>query len=135
VLYYPPSWRPQRGDPGTATAVERDAHGRLVGYLNLTPREDGEKLIDWASFRVRHNAREGDSAVRSEAIWHDVRFRGGVGACVRDSYTTSSRTRYVELACLVRGAHATSVIVAASPPQQWASAAPVLLRALGAFTP
>jgi hypothetical protein len=53
---------------------------------------------------------------------------------VRDRYTTSSGARYIELACLVKGATATSVIVAASPPGALAQISPELYRALSAVT-
>jgi hypothetical protein len=135
VLSYPPGWRPAHGDVGTATAVMSDARGQLIGYLNVTPRQAGEKLLVWASFRIRHNMREGDRAVTREAVAHDVRFLNGTGACVRDSYTTSSGARYTEIACLVRGPGGkASVIVGSAPPRDWARIGPLIYRALGAFT-
>jgi hypothetical protein len=133
VLFYPPGWTRAAGDRGTATATLSGAHGQLLGYLNLTPREGDETLANWARFRVAHNVREGDRAVSSEASASGVRFRSGTGACVRDRYVTTSGARYVELACLVEGAVASSVIVAASPPQAWARISPVLYRALSAL--
>ncbi len=133
VLFYPPGWRLIRGDRGTATAVTIDGEKRIAGYLNLTPRQSRETLADWTSFRVSHNAQEGDREVRREAARQDLRFRSGRGTCVRDSYTTVSHARYIELACLVMGSSATSVIVGAAPPQQWSRMSPLLERAIGAL--
>jgi hypothetical protein len=133
VLFYPPGWRLTRTDKGTATVIAVDAQQRIAGYLNLTPRQGGETLADWTSFRVRHNAQEGDREVIPEGARQDLRFRTGRGTCVRDSYTTVSRARYIELACLVRGPSATSVIVGAAPPQQWSTMSPLLARAIGAL--
>lgn len=134
TLFYPPRWTVARGDAGTATAVLEGASGALRGYLNLTPRQGGESLANWPDFRLAHNTREGDRQVRSEAIARGVRFRTGRGTCVRDRYATSSGARYVELACLVQGARATSVVVAASPPGAWAGVSVQLYRALSAVT-
>jgi hypothetical protein len=111
-----------------------DDRSRFVGYLNLTPRQGGETLQGWPGFRVRHNSSEGNRSVVAEAVASGLRFRGGVGVCVRDRYQTVSRARYIEIACLVRGATATSVIVGAAPPDAWARVSPSLYRALSAFT-
>jgi hypothetical protein len=128
VLYYPPGWRLAAGDAGTATAVLPGAGHRIAGYLNLTPRQGGETLSGWAAFRLAHNARE-ERAVRREALGPGVRLPHSRGRCVRDSYTTSTGARYVELACLIPG-RAESVVVAASPPADWTRLAPVLERAV-----
>jgi len=133
ALYYPPGWRLARGDVGTATAIRLGARHRIVGYLNLTPRQSTETLADWASFRVSHNIAEGNRDVKLEGVAYGVRFRTGSGTCVRDSYTTSSRARFIELACLVRGARATSVIIGAAPPQAWTLTSPLLYRAISAL--
>ncbi len=133
VLAYPADWRPIRGDSGTASAALRDARGRFLGYLNLTPRQAGETLASWPAFRVRHIREEGDLVVTERGSARGVPFRDGArGTCVRDAYTTSTHLRFVEIACLIRGAHADSVIVAAAPPQQWARRWPALRRALEA---
>jgi hypothetical protein len=52
---------------------------------------------------------------------------------VRDSYTTVTHARYVEIACLVAGQRATSVIVGAAPPNAWSQVSPLLERAISAF--
>lgn len=133
VLFYPPGWRLTGGDSGTATAQTVDAGGRIVGYLNVTPRQSGETLAGWARFRITHNMAENERSVRLEAAITGVRFRSGVGNCVRDSYTTSIGARYVELACLVKGSKTSTVIVAAAPPGDWERIGPLLERSLSAL--
>jgi hypothetical protein len=133
ALYYPPGWRLARGDVGTVTAILLEARHRIAGYLNLTPRQGTETLADWASFRVSHNIAEGEREVTLEGAAYGVRFRTGSGTCVRDSYTTSSRARFIELTCLVRGDRATSVIVGAAPPRAWTLTSPLLYRAISAL--
>jgi hypothetical protein len=133
VLAYPPGWTRVASDPGTATAIRADGRQRIAGYLNATPRQGSETLANWPQFRARHNAAEGDRAVTTEAAAYGVRFPTGSGSCVRDSYTTVSRARYVEIACLVAGTDAMSVIVAAATRADWTQLAPLLYRALSAF--
>jgi hypothetical protein len=133
ALFYPPGWRLDRGDAGTATAILSEARGGILGYLNLTPRQGNETLSNWASFRVSHNVAEGERDVKLEQAAYGVRFRTGRGTCVRDSYTTASRARFIELACLVRGARATSVVVGAAPPRAWTATSPLLYRSIAAF--
>jgi hypothetical protein len=133
VLAYPAGWRPLAGDRGTASAALRDARGRWRGYLNLTPRQARETLAGWPAFRVAHNREEGDVVVVPRGAAHGVPFRDGArGTCVRDAYTTATRLRFVEVACLIQGPRAGSVIVAAAPPEQWARQWPTLRRALEA---
>jgi hypothetical protein len=134
VLAYPPSWRLARGDPGSATAILSDGRDRILGYLNLTPRQGRESLANWAAFRVAHNAEEGERDSRREGARSGVRFRTGRGSCVRDSYTTSAGVRYVELACLVLGRTTGTVIVGAAPSQRWPAVSPTLARAISALT-
>ena len=133
TLFYPPQWRPAHGDPGTATAILLDSRKRFAGYLNVTPRQGNEQLATWASFRPDHNRNEGDRNVTLLASATRLRFRGGSGSCVKDAYTTAVHTHYIELACLVTGARASSVIVGATPPEQWSKVAPVLEQAISSF--
>ncbi len=134
ALHYPPGWRLVAGDAGTATAILPGPGDRIVGYLNVTPLQGGETLANWPGFRVHHNAKEGDREVKSEAVVRGVRVLGGDGTCVRDSYKTSSGARYIELACLLRGAVATSVVVGAAPPRAWGDVSPLLYRAIAGLT-
>ena len=129
-LAYPPTWRALHGDPGTATVAFRTPAGRFLGYLNLTPRQGAETLSNWATFRTEHNAEEGDRRVRRLASAEHLRFRSGQGSCVKDSYTTITAARYVEIACLVRGVGASFVIVGAAPPDAWGQVSPVIERAI-----
>jgi hypothetical protein len=132
---YPPGWRRIKGDPGTASAARFDAHDRFIGYLNVTPRQSTETLANWAHFRVAHNVEEGDRDVRMLAAATGLRFRGGGGSCVRDSYLTAVRTRYIEIACLVTGGRTSTVVVGAAPPQHWTAIAPLLERAISTLQP
>jgi hypothetical protein len=139
AMPYPAGWRHVHGDAGTATAIlgggaDGDSGARVSGYLNLTPLQGDETLANWARYRVKHNAGEGDRAIRTLASGAGLRFRTGLGSCVRDSYTTGSGARYVEIACLVKGARATSVIVGATPPDAWARVSPQLQRAISSLS-
>jgi hypothetical protein len=51
---------------------------------------------------------------------------------VVDHYATVS-ARYKEIACIVRGARGTTVVVAAAQPQDWGRLAPQLQRAVASF--
>ena len=129
----PSSWRPIGGDPGTRTMISRGPSGRLVGYLNATPRQGDERAANWSRFRLDHNRDEGDRKVRLLAAATGLRFRAATGACVIDSYTTITGNRFREIACIVSGRSATTVIVAAAPPSHWTTEAPLLERAVSNF--
>jgi hypothetical protein len=129
-LAYPPSWRPQHGDPGTATAALLTADGRFLGYLNLTPQQGGETMSNWASFRIGHNADDGDRSVQRLSAATGLRFRTGRGSCVKDSYVTEIGAHFIEIACLVSGSRAESVVVGAAPPDRWSQASAVIERAI-----
>ena len=132
-MAYPPSWRRAAGDRGTATAVLLRRPQAFLGYLNITPRQSSETLSGWSSFRIKHNAEEGDRDVRPLAVAQGLHFRTGRGSCVRDSYTTGTGVRYVELACLVSGTRGSTVIVGAAPPANWSSVSPAIERAISAL--
>jgi hypothetical protein len=114
--------------------VLRSPSGRIVGYLNATPRQGEETLADWSRFRVAHNREEGDREDRLVAAAKGLRFHAATGACVIDAYTTITGNHFREIACLVAGRSAKTVIVAAAPPSRWAAEAPVLERAVSNFT-
>jgi hypothetical protein len=132
VLFFPPGWQLVHGDAGTATAETVNPRGAVIGYLNITPRQSKETLTNWAHFRLAHNVGEGDRSLRREAVATGVRFRTGRGSCVRDSYTTSTGARYLELACLVKGMKS-SVIIAAAPPADWKRIGPLLEQSVSAL--
>jgi hypothetical protein len=133
VLAYPPDWSAQHGDRGTATAALLGSGGRFLGYLNVTPRQGDETLSNWSSFRLEHNQEEGDRAVRQLAAASGLHFLTGRGSCVKDSYTTRTGSRFVEIACLVAGARAQSVIVGAAPPGIWGRESGNIERAIAGF--
>jgi hypothetical protein len=133
TLAYPASWRALAGDPGTLSAVQRDGAGHIVGYLNLTPRQGSERAGNWVSFRPAHEREEGDRDVRVIAA-SSKRFPAGAGTCLRDSYTTITHARYVELACLIEGAHP-AVVLGAAPPRRWAAEEPLIAGAIAAARP
>jgi hypothetical protein len=133
ALAYPPGWQRIQTDPGTVSAALLGPHGRIRGYLNATPLSGGETLADWSRFRPAHNAEEGDRAVVTEVAATGLPFRSATGSCVVDHYATVS-TRYREIACLVRGARATTVVVAAAQPQDWHRLAPALRRSVTSFS-
>lgn len=132
-LSAPHGWRSAPGDPGTRTMVTRRPSGAIVGYLNATPRQGSESAANWSAFRVAHNREEGDRDVRQLAYAADLRFRSATGSCVLDSYRTTQGNRFREIACIVSGRSATTVIIAAAPPSHWAVQGPVLERAVSSF--
>ena len=127
----PPGWQPARGDRGTVSFVER-RNGAIVGYLNATPRSGRETLANWKQFRVAHNADEGDRDVRLIDGMTGRTVSSSRVSCVKDSYRTS-RSRYVELACLVATPRASTVVLGASPPGEWSRQQPVIERAIAGF--
>lgn len=132
-MAYPAGWRPIRSDPGTVSAALRSGTGEILGYLNATPRQGSETLDTWNSFRVDHNGDEGDVDVTPVASGADLHFRAGHGSCVVDDYTSSTGHDYREIACIVAGASATTVVVGAAPPDQWSSQGPAIERAISSF--
>ena len=76
-MAYPPGWRARAGDRGTASAALLDGDGHYLGYLNLTPRQGAETAANWPSFRLRHNAGEGDRDVTFDAAAGGLHFRTG----------------------------------------------------------
>ena len=132
TLAYPPGWKQVKTDPGTASAALLSGSGRIVGYLNATPKQGAETLANWSRFRPQHNRGEDDQNVRLIASARNLKFRGGRGSCVIDTYTTSKAT-YREIACLVSGRRSSAVIVAAAPVEHWNQQAATLRRAVSSF--
>jgi hypothetical protein len=132
TLFYPQGWRTIQSDPGTVSAAAVGRHGLIVGYLNATPRQANESQSNWATFRPAHNAKEGDRDVRVVASARDLRFASGRGACVEDTYRTV-RAPYHEVACLVDGARAQTVVVAAATSAAWPQLQGDLRQAVAAF--
>ncbi len=132
-LAYPRDWRSIQSDPGTVTAALRARSGKIRGYLNATPQQANETLANWSGFRIAHNRDEGDSDVTPVAWANDLRFRGARGSCVIDDYRSSANRSFREVACIVRGQRGTSVVVGASPPDQWRQQKPAIERAVSSF--
>ena len=134
VLSYPPTLRPIPGDSGTVSVAMRSSAGAYLLYLNATPRQGAETLRKWATFRV-HLLREDDaSSAHLDAAATGVRFRGGTGSCVIDDYVTRiGAHHYREIACLVQGQAAASVVVGTAPAPRWSQARPLLERAVAAY--
>jgi hypothetical protein len=134
TLSYPPRWRRAPGDTGTATAVLTAPGPVYLGYLNSTPQQGAETLSGWAAFRVGRNRAEGSRHVRLVAAAQGLRFRGAHGSCVIDEYDSRVGShRYRELACLVSGPRATSVLVGAAPPARWATVGRQIEQAASAY--
>ena len=134
VLAYPPAMRKVQSDAGAVSVAQFTGSGAYVKYLNATPKQGGETLADWPRFRIEHLTEEDASSARMIAESHGVKFLGGTGTCVIDSYVTKIKSHhYTELACFVRGPRTASVIVAAAPTAQWASQSAVLMRAVAAY--
>ena len=130
---YPRTWRAIRTDPGTTSVALTGHGGRILGYLNATPRQGAETLANWPTYRIQHLREEEDPKdVRLVHAAHGLRFRSGRGSCVIDSYHTSL-TRYREIACLVAGARTTSVIVGAAPANTWPQQAETIERAIASL--
>ncbi|HXP19294.1 MAG TPA: hypothetical protein VN840_06580 [Streptosporangiaceae bacterium] len=134
VLAYPPSMHLVHGDSGTVTAAEFGAAGRYLLYLNVTPKQGAESLRGWAAFRVDHQREDDASAVHEVSAETGVRFLGGTGSCVTDAYVTRvGAHHFTEIACFVRGRTSATVIVAAAPTADWATAAGTLRRAIAGY--
>jgi hypothetical protein len=120
------------GDAGTVSAAQRRG-GSIVGYLNVTPGQAGERLPGWAAFRIHHNVEEGNTSVRLIDQAEGLHFRSGTGSCVIDVYRTSSGAGYREIACIVAGRTGTYVVIGAAPPSAWVSAGPQIERSISSF--
>jgi len=134
VLAFPPSMHRVQGDRGTVSAAEFGHLGSYLLYLNATPKQGHETLRDWVQFRIDHVAEEQHTTPRLLAASHGVRFLGGTGTCVIDTYVTKVKSNhYTEVACYVQGKTSSSVIIGAAPAADWARASGQLMRAVAAY--
>jgi hypothetical protein len=131
-LAYPPGWRLTHSDPGTRSAALLSPTGSYIGYLNATPKSGGETLSNWRDFRPAHITGEGERHIRVLASARHLQFRSATGSCLTEGYTTTIH-RYREVACLVAGDRASTVIVAAAPPGRWGRLKPVIEQAISSF--
>jgi hypothetical protein len=134
AIRYPPGWERIKSDPGTVSVAALAQNDRFIGYLNLTPQQGAETIGNWARFRVAHNADEHERDVTTVAAATGLHFGSARGSCIRDAYTTTTGARYIELACLVAGRHASVVVVGATPPAAWGRMAPLLERAISSVS-
>ncbi len=133
VLSYPPSLSRMTGDNGTVSEGLAMS-GRVLVYLNVTPRQGDETLSGWARFRIGHLTDDDASSARLDGSARGLKFRGGPGSCVVDDYVTKGHAHhYREIACFVRGAHVSSVLVAATPAADWARYAGLLEQAVDSY--
>jgi hypothetical protein len=134
VLSYPPSLHPIEGDKGTVSAARLGPGGAFQLYLNATPRQGAETLAHWAAFRLKFLRADNATTAHVDTAARGIRFRGGTGSCVIDTYTTRTGAHHFqEIACLVQGRTSASVIVAATPAAAWAHARPLLLQTVAAY--
>jgi hypothetical protein len=134
VLSYPGSLHALTTDQGTVTEGLTTKSGTVLVYLNVTPKQGNETLSDWPDFRVGHLVDDDASAAKITGRGTGLEFRGGNGSCVLDSYITKVHANhYREIACFVQGAHAASVIVAATPAGDWGTYQGLLEEAVSAY--
>jgi hypothetical protein len=134
VLSYPGSLHAMTTDAGTLTEGLATKSGTVLVYLNVTPKQGNETLSDWPDFRVDHLLDDDASAAKMTGQATGLEFHGGSGSCVLDSYITKVHANhYREIACFVRGAHAASVVVAATPAGDWATYRSLLEEAVSAY--
>jgi hypothetical protein len=134
VLAVPPSMHRVPGDRGSVSAAKLGHSGAYLLYLNVTPKQGDETLNGWPEFRIDHVAEEEHTTPHLIAASHGVRFLGGTGSCVLDTYVTKVKANhYTEIACYVQGKTSSSVIVGAAPTADWANASGPLMRAVAAF--
>ena len=134
TLSYPAALRPVHGDHGMVTVGRDSRSGAVLVYLNVTPRQGGETIRNWPSFRLEHLREDGDNAVGVDSVSPSLNFRGGQGRCVIDHYTTDVHSNhYQEIACFVQGPHAASVLVAATSTGMWRAYQPLLDQVVSSY--
>ena len=83
---------------------------------------------------MEHLREDGQSAVHLDGVSGPLSFRGGHGRCVIDNYTTDEHhNHYNEIACIVQGAHATSVLVAATSTSAWQANRALLEKVVSSY--
>jgi hypothetical protein len=134
TLSYPGSLRPMPGDDGTVTVGSTAKSGQVLVYLNVTPKQGDETLRNWTDFRLEHLRDDGQTAVHLDSVSPSLHFRGGAGRCVTDHYMSKiDHNHYNEIACIVQGAHATSVLVAATSAAAWQADGALLEKVVSAY--
>jgi hypothetical protein len=111
------------------------SNGGYLGFLNATPRSEGEFLHGWAALRLAHL--RGDEAVSThqDAGVESIRIGGTLRSCVTDDYVTAvGHHGFHEVACLVTTGSNGSVVVAATPAGDPAHVWKQLERAVAAYS-
>ena len=135
VLSYPSTARQVYADPGAVAVAAVTPAGDYVTYLNVTPRQGGESIANWARFRLEHLADDTAGPAILLAAAQGLAFRGGTGSCVLDDYTSRiGAHRYREIACLVSGDRGDSVLIAATLAADWPQQEQVLKLAVDSYT-
>jgi hypothetical protein len=133
ILFYPPSLLAVRADRGAVSVAEKDRNGRVVVYLNSTPKQGNERLSSWPEYRLQRVRGESDG-VHEDAQAFGLPFLGGTGSCVIDDYLTRGKVNhYREIACLVQGPKTASVLVASALQSKWTREAALLEGAVAAY--
>jgi len=133
TLAYPSEFTPISGDFASfSVAVHRGRH--YHAFLSIAPQQRDERPAGWAAIRLQFDRREGGTHIATRASAEGLPFRGGPGSCVIDDYNSRVGGRYREIACIVAGPHATTVVVGASALGEWRKRARVLERAVSSFT-
>jgi hypothetical protein len=134
-LPVPPGFHAVAGDRGTLTAVLFGRGGAYLGYLNVTPRQGGERLQGWPKFRLEHLRDDDARSAREDTAAQFVRTGTALRSCVVDDYRTRVGSHdFHEIACLVLQHSAGSVIVATTPSGDPAHVWGVLQRAVAAYS-
>ena len=115
----------------------------LAFTWNISPHEGPASIVDRLiatekdvqarTFRIAHDHEEGDRSVTRLAAGAGLHFLTGRGSCVKDAYISGTAVHYIEIACLVSGPKANSVIVGAAPPSSWSRTSGTIERAISAF--
>ena len=129
---HPPAWRVVPGARDSTTVARLSLDGRVLAYVQLSPAPPDRAPETWARLRTTRERAQGLGALTVESRAAGLRFATGTGACVTDSYGAGG-VRFREIACLVAGRHARSVVVAAAPADGWAAAAPDLERVVASL--
>jgi hypothetical protein len=134
TLWVPPGFVPIEADRGALSVALFGSNGAYLGFLNATPRAEGEFLRGWAAVRLAHLQADDAASAHKDAAVESVRVRDAVRSCVTDDYvTTVGHHRFHEVACLVVTGSTGSVVVAAIPSGDPAHVWNQLERAVAAY--
>jgi hypothetical protein len=135
ALAYPAIARLVPSDRGSVSAELADPRtGAVLLYLNATPQQGAETRSGWATFRIEHLLEDTSSSATELGHATGLRFTGGVGSCVLDTYVTRVKAHhYEEIACFVQGSRTGSVLIAASAASSWPRFQAVLEQAVAAY--